>query len=526
MARRLGSVNRPGFGFRGLGGSTGGGAPAWSPLDDEDTILWLDAGLSPMTLTGSLVDQINDLSPTGAHATATGTARPTYGATTVDGQYPALTFNGSTTRLTCAGVGAALDGATGVTAFMVIQDRSTTARYWLEWGASGGSVAGSFAVILNSGAANRPGFYVRGNVGQNVWLANADEEGFLLHKCATFSADFTAAAASEVAPIRVDSVPLNGAQTGANENTGTFLTKTLYIGASSTITLPIDGDLCALIIVKRSCSDADKLQFEEYLGGRFGLPFAANLSARPAPRILWSGQSNAEGQLEGFATIENYNETMPTPPWVYAYKDEYFSGSWSTSTWGPPTSNPGSGWEGPDLVTAIRVLRTHKMHPELIFCVRGATTLATNWNPSGPGTEWMRLSGTTLPTALSTHPAPPSSPIPWFVWIQGESDTVLSGDATAYEANLTALIAAVRALDGMTGAKVVISKLHPSCSLGTSTTRGQVIAAQDAVAAADDDVFTVETSDLTLQGDSLHYTQLSAITLGQRIADVIAANTP
>ena len=71
------------------------GAGAWSPSDLSGLLAWYDASDSgSLTLTGSLVDQWNDLSGNGNHFTASGTARPTYGATSFNTSKPGITFDG------------------------------------------------------------------------------------------------------------------------------------------------------------------------------------------------------------------------------------------------------------------------------------------------------------------------------------------------------------------------------------------------------------------------------------------------
>ena len=315
-----------------------GGVPAWTPLSDPDTVLWLDAALSPRTESTGAIDQWNDLSPTGAHASATLTTRPTHDATAIGGSYPGIVFDGVNDFMTCTAgtLGAALSGRSGITIFSVWVDTTVAARYLLEYGANGGTtLAGSFATLLNITNANSSSTYARGNIGSNIWRSNVGTEDFVTPKIFTQSIDFTAAAASEVGAARINGSAIAGAQVGASENTSTFTSQILAIGAQVSGASPIAGKLGVLIIVGRAMTDADKLVFERYLGGRFGLPFSDVMAARAAiqtPRILWLGQSNAMGQLDAYTTIERWDGPHVKPS-ILAYKD-FYSAAWFTSTWG------------------------------------------------------------------------------------------------------------------------------------------------------------------------------------------------
>lgn len=269
MSRRAGGR---GSGRRG----GGGGVAAWSPLSDADTVQWLDAALSPRTESGGFVDQWNDLSLTAAHATATSTARPAYSATGIGGSYPGIVLDGVNDFLTisAATLGAALSGRSAITIFHVLVDTSAALRYLLEYGTNGGtSLPGSFASLVNIGNADSISTYARGDAGGNIWRSNAGTADFASAKVVTQRIDFAAAAGSEVLPVRVNGVALAGSQIGANENTGTFSSQILAIGATVAGTAPFVGTLGAQVIVRRSMTDADALVFERYIGGRFGLSF-------------------------------------------------------------------------------------------------------------------------------------------------------------------------------------------------------------------------------------------------------------
>lgn len=520
----VGAARRPGF--RGIGGGAGGAG--FSPLADPDLIFAIDSRLSARSESGGAIDQVNDLSANGYHATGLTTTRPVYDATGLGGEYPAFIIGqslGYTQWRLLTGAMAAMSGKTGVTVFLVGEiDGTSASRIAYEYGGSnGGFTVSGFALYDNITNTNSLTFYTRTNIGSNFWRSNANTEDLTTPKVVTCQVDFTLAGASEVSAIRSNANALAGAQTGANNNTAALGSSTLSIGASTANASPVPMKLGALYIVGRAMTTAERDQWEAYFASAFGLPTAAQMATRAVPNILWMGQSNSMGSdLDAWTEINKWRGPH-TDPRVWAYKDYYFGGIWNNTPWGGQDLNPGINQGGPDLVTAMKLVRDYNLAPQIVMCCRGSSTLATDW-ASPSGAAWTRLSGTTVP-AYSGHPSPPASPVPWVVWIQGESDSASAPDAAAYETNLAAFIANVRALSGYTDAKWVIPLLNPSCNLGNPTTIGQIRAAQAAVAAADGiGVYTVETSDLALH-DGLHYGQLAAITLGERIAAVIAANT-
>lgn len=101
-----------------------------------------------------------------------------------------------------------------------------------------------------------------------------------------------------------------------------------------------------------------------------------------------------------------------------------------------------------------------------------------------------------------------------FVFDQGENDAANAGYAANYQANLEA--AAQQVWAAYPGAPIVVVRLPAG---GSNTYQATVIAAQNAFAAAHPTlVAIVNTDDIPLQVDGLHYTADGYITLGQRVA--------
>lgn len=522
---RTSNHRRPLGGGRGSRRGSGGRPANANPFTAESVWVGFDVYLSARD--ASSVGQWNDIGPNGYHATAT--AKPTYNATGLGGAYPALVFDGVDDFMVTPPL-AALAGAAGITVFMVCADATTASRYMLEYGASGGTAAapGSFAMLCNHTNAGSLSVFSYGNVGQNIQRGAASSEDLATHKVLSFSINFAAAGASETSAVRSNGAALSGSQIGTANNTGTFASYALGINAQTTGANFSNLRLGALYIVGRAMSDAEKLTYERWLGDRFGLPFDDVMATRTVPRILWAGQSNSMGQLESYTVIEAYDGPH-TKPRIWAYKD-FYSGGWNTSDWTALTESPGLGYEGPDLVTCIDLVRNYNLAPELIMCAQGATSVAVDWNPS-TGTTYARLVDTTYPTATDgTHPAPPASFVPWIVWIQGENDASSGAYAAAYDVNLPAFFAALETdIPDFADCKIALVQLHIDSRNGSAdaTTVGQVRSAQQAFAAANPDrVFLIDVDDLSLQVDNVHYTEATAIEVGKRIAAVIGANTP
>jgi hypothetical protein len=495
-------------------------APANPFADDADWILGLDAALS--TRDADTVGQINDLSGRGYHAVSTLTARPVWNATAIGGAYPGLVFDGVNDRLDTPAL-AALATKQGVTVFLVMKDASNDTVQILDHGSGGGTTAGSFALIGNIGVFGSLSFYVCGNAGFNFQRTNADTEALLTHKVISCSADFAAAGAAETAAIRSNAANLAGAQTGTNNNTGAFISRTLTIGASNAGFSNQALTLGALYIVGRSMTAAEKLPYERYLGGRFGLPFDEVAAAGTPIRIGVRGQSNAMGQTGTQTTILAYGGPHIAPR-IRAYKDYDALGTRAVTGWGPLQANPVTGWVGPDAVICSELLDLG-FAPEMIMTAKGATALWNNWNPAIAGDMFDR-SEATWDTALATHPEPLDNPPTWCVFIQGESDAPGGGQAQ-YGDRLTAFMSATRArFVGAANTKFVIWKLHPDNSMGTPEAVALIRAGQDAACAADViGAFTIESAGKALQADFVHLTQEAVIAMSQETAALIAANT-
>lgn len=115
----------------------GADAAAWSPAElGASLVTWLDASRSVAVDASNLVSSWGDVSGSGNTATATGTARPTRMAATLNG-HDVITFNGTSTFLTIASSASTSWGTGDYSVFVVARYSNTlgagasgTAAFW------------------------------------------------------------------------------------------------------------------------------------------------------------------------------------------------------------------------------------------------------------------------------------------------------------------------------------------------------------------------------------------------------------
>jgi hypothetical protein len=162
---------------------------------------------------------------------------------------------------------------------------------------------------------------------------------------------------------------------------------------------------------------------------------------------------------------------------------------------------------------------------------KGNTNLHTEWNPDlaftrlNPGgtknqyTQW----SVTFDEAIAALGKQPYQIMGMF-WMQGESDTTTEDVAKDYGKNLQSLIEKMRQHVGFPDMKFFIGKLN-YWPTGPHDRIGIIRNKQDAVAAADGNVFTIETNELSLH-DSIHYNGESLIKMAQRFHDAMSVSLP
>lgn len=263
----------------------------------------------------------------------------------------------------------------------------------------------------------------------------------------------------------------------------------------------------------------------------YGLPSPTALAARRCIRIFWLGQSNAQTQCDNYSELTKWAGPWSNPL-MRAYRRSIYLGSDLTEAWRAAAprqvgvTNGVTGLPGADLV-CMRQLIKAGYNVELIEFTQGSTSCYTDWQKTEATCYAHATSAWS--SAISTHPAPPSTIVPIIVWIQGESDAQTDQMADAYQTKVAQLFSDLRTdIPAIASAMLFVCKLHPNCVLGGGvggSRNTKIRNAQAAYAATDSAKITlVETSDLTLNiGDALHYDQTSQITLGRRLSTAIGA---
>jgi len=147
------------------------------------------------------------------------------------------------------------------------------------------------------------------------------------------------------------------------------------------------------------------------------------------------------------------------------------------------------------------------------------TSLAINWAPGGsyPSLDPPNLFTQFISYVRAAQTAT-SSRIAAVIWNQGETDAGTLAYANAYEANLTAFIAAVRV--EFPAVPFVIGRLNTAYAIGAHTST--VRTAQAAVDTADARVALVNQDGQSIAGDGSHYTADGYVALGKLYAAATA----
>ncbi len=245
-----------------------------------------------------------------------------------------------------------------------------------------------------------------------------------------------------------------------------------------------------------------------------GLPAAATpnwsftaSTAGPFVRVfLLGGQSNAFGV--GAASelpTSPVNLRQPQPDVLFHHPG------------GPLTTlRPGSGVDfGPEVSFGRAVADAS---PGVTYAIikhaEAGTNLFEEWAP-GTGASYARFRDTVAGGLAALHAAGYATEIVGMLWHQGESDAHL-GQQAAYQANLTAFIADIRSRYGA-NLPFLVGEIGNTMA-GYEAALNAVIAAQQAVAAADPCTGFVPASDLPFWDDDVHFNTAGQIALGQRFA--------
>jgi hypothetical protein len=242
--------------------------------------------------------------------------------------------------------------------------------------------------------------------------------------------------------------------------------------------------------------------------------------------ILLGGQSNADGR----AVVADLPLSLQSPQ---SDVDFYYRTELTTGTL--TTLRPGlseTSQFGPEILLGSRLADIHAHEPgtrvAIIKYANGGTNLHTQWKAggnstsTGDGPEYITFQQTVTAgrAALAAKYPNTALELDSMVWMQGESDAATT-TAGAYQANLTAFIADVRATyeDSL---PFIIGRLSSQQTNLNAAALTTVRAAQDAVAAADPYTGIISTDGFGMKTDDLHFDAAGQQAMGSAFAEEAA----
>lgn len=230
--------------------------------------------------------------------------------------------------------------------------------------------------------------------------------------------------------------------------------------------------------------------------------------------FLLAGQSNADGRGAIDDLSPPYDSAQPL---VLAYTD---GGGDPWPALIPGWNNDGENMFGPEIKFGYdAVLRSNGIPIGIIKSAEGGTSLAVDWCKGGDNYN-------DLMTQITNAQGTRTIVIKALIWVQGERDAVQSDYANAYQFNLTQFLSDIRSDLSLPNLPVVICKLHTSLPVGSYPYASTVRAAQVAVATADSYAVAVDTRDISLNVDNIHYDADGCLELGARAATALADYVP
>lgn len=282
------------------------------------------------------------------------------------------------------------------------------------------------------------------------------------------------------------------------------------------------ADIARVLVYEGTHDEATMARVWDYLHQEYGVagrPQKHSDGPIAHDALFTCGQSNDLGNALLADLPAPYDQPFPGVLMWNSSNPQYRSRAWEPLAPVYSADLTGFGSE----VSLMRDLAAHPSwpNPAVYKCARGSTSLAVDWAPT-TGPRWREMVDVYARAVAALPNTGDTLNVRAFVWIQGESDCIVEAHSLAYGANLTAFIAAVRSFFGKPLLPVWIVRLSATLGPPFGTYVNNVIAAQNAVAAADPHVHIVAPPS-PLQGDNIHFTAAGLVAIGHTLAASIIA---
>jgi len=240
------------------------------------------------------------------------------------------------------------------------------------------------------------------------------------------------------------------------------------------------------------------------------LLLASSVQAATVSVFLLGGQSNMDGRGdEAGLPVELQNPQADVL---------FYHGSALT------TLRPGSGTDfGPEVSFGRSVADTF---PSEMFCLikhaQGGTDLHSDWDPTS-GSVYTAFRNTVTAGLAALTSSGHTYEVVGMLWTQGERDAKDDRTTAQYQADLNEFIADVRSRYGPE-LPFFLSRLSSGQTSISSSRLGEIRAAQENVAAADARAWLINTDDIGVEADNLHFNAAGQIALGERFSAAYVAH--
>lgn len=277
------------------------------------------------------------------------------------------------------------------------------------------------------------------------------------------------------------------------------------------------GEIAEVIVYQDALNEAERDGVGLTLERKYDLQTYYIPEPKPLSVYVLAGQSNMVGQGDAAELSTPLDAAQGD---VMLWNDA--SVGWSPLSWG---AGNGPTTFGPELSFGrILAQGAPEARVALIKHAEGGTNLAVDWDPS-TGPSYANLVDVLAQAKARADAYGLTYEVRGFAWMQGESDALDANMAFDYTQNFPVFIEGVRALVGVPDLPIVFGRIRETMPTPFDFA-SDVRAAQESVAAADPNVTFVDTDDLTLKADEVHYDAAALVTLGERFADAMKQLAP